>query len=141
MSIVLQAFCPPNLVLFDHIQLTKGHRSYIPGSYAIFSLQHQTFLSLPGTSTAERPFSFGPTTSLALELLILVLRSSSVACGTPFNLRGSSSSVISFSLLFLLMGFSWQRYWRDIGFFYSRWIAFSWNSPICPVHLGCPCTV
>ena len=75
------------------------------------SLHHRTFLSLPGTSTAELPFGFGPTTSLALELLVLVLCSSSVACSMPSDLRGSSSSVISFSLLFLSMEFSWQRYW------------------------------
>ena len=79
-----------------------------------FSLQHQTFLSLPDASTAEGPFSFGPTTSLALELLVLVLCSSSVACWTPSDLRVPSSSIISFSLLFLFMGYSWQRYWSGL---------------------------
>ena len=76
----------------------------VPMQY--YSLPYRTFLSLPGTSAAECPFSFGPTTSLALELL--VLHSSSVACWTPSDLRGSSSSRISFSLLFLFMEFSWQ---------------------------------
>ena len=84
----------------------------VPMQY--FSLQHRTFLSLPGTSTTERPFGFGPTTSLALELLVLVLRSSSVACWTPSDLRGPSSSIISFSLSFLFMEFSWQRYWSGL---------------------------
>ena len=100
----------------------------VPMQY--FSLQHWTFLSLPGTSTAERPFGFGTTTSLALELFVLVLRSSSVTCCMPSDLRGSSSSVISFSLLFLIMGRSWQRYWSGIAGSYHRWVAFSQNSPL-----------
>ena len=45
----------------------------VPMQYS--SLQHWTFLSLPGASAAERPFGFGPTTPLALELLVLVLSS------------------------------------------------------------------
>ena len=84
----------------------------VPMQY--FCLEHQTVLLLPGVSAAEHPFGFGPTTSLALELLVLVFHSSSVAHWMPSDLRGSSSSVISFSLLFLSMEFSWQRYWSGL---------------------------
>ena len=79
-----------------------------------FSLQHWTFLSLPGASTAECPFGFGPTTSLAVELLVHVFHSSSVACWMPSDLRVPSSSAISLSLLFLFIGYSWQRYWSGL---------------------------
>ncbi|KAM6441976.1 cytochrome P450 2J5-like [Liasis olivaceus] len=68
------------------------------------------------TSTAERPFGFGPAASLFLELLGIALRSSPVAYWTPSDLRGSSSSVISFSLFTLSMGFSWQGYWSGLPF-------------------------
>ncbi|KAM6469357.1 zinc finger protein 202-like [Liasis olivaceus] len=68
------------------------------------------------TSTAERPFGFGPAASLFLELLGIALRSSPVAYWTPSDLRGSSSGVISFSLLTLSMGFSWQGYWSGLPF-------------------------
>ncbi|XP_058036894.1 phosphotriesterase-related protein isoform X3 [Ahaetulla prasina] len=80
------------------------------------SLQHRTFLSPPDTSTAERPFGFGPITSFFLVLLVLALRSSPVAYWTPSDLRGSTSSVISIFLFVLSMGFSWQRYWSGLPF-------------------------
>uniref|UniRef100_A0ABM5FAB4 Bifunctional peptidase and (3S)-lysyl hydroxylase JMJD7 isoform X1 n=2 Tax=Pogona vitticeps TaxID=103695 RepID=A0ABM5FAB4_9SAUR len=91
-----------------------GDMLYLPSLW--FHHVRQSHGCIAGTSTAERPFGFGPTTSLVLELLVLVLRSSSVACWTPSDLRGPSSSVISFSLLFLIMGRSWQRYWSGLPF-------------------------
>ena len=43
------------------------------------SLQHQTLLSPPGTSTTERCFHFGPAASFFLELLVIAFHSSPVA--------------------------------------------------------------
>lgn len=80
-----------------------------------YSLQHWTFLSLL-PSTAESPCSFGPANSLFLELLVIALRASPVAHWTPSSLGGSSSGVLSFSLLFLFMRFSWQGYWSRLLF-------------------------
>ena len=95
-----------------------------------FSLQHQTFLSLLGASAAEHPFGFGPTTSLALELLGLVFCSSSVACWTPFDLRGPSSSVMSFSFFVSVHGVFLAKILEWLANSCSRWIAFSQNSPL-----------
>ena len=101
---ILAISCLTTSILPRFIDLTFQ----VPMQY--FSLQHRTFLSLPHTSAAERPSGFGPTTSLALELLVLVLHSSSVACWMPSYLRGSSSSIISFSFLFL-----WSFLGKDTG--------------------------
>ena len=68
------------------------------------SLQLQTLLSPPNTSTIEHHFSFGPVTSFFLELLVIAFHSSPVAHWTPSDLAGSSSSVISFFLIILFMG-------------------------------------
>ena len=70
------------------------------------SLKHQTLLSPPDTSTTEHCFCFGPAASFFLELFIIALCSSPVI----WKIWGSSSSVISFCLLTLFMGFSQQEY-------------------------------
>ena len=67
------------------------------------SLQHQTCLPSPVTSTAGNRFGFGSNSSLFLELF---LHSYSVAYCAPTDLRSSSFSVISFCLFILFMGLS-----------------------------------
>ena len=59
------------------------------------SLQHQTLLSTPDTSTTKHHFRFGPSTSFFLELFIVALHSSPITYWTCSNLRGSSSSIFS----------------------------------------------
>ena len=80
------------------------------------SVQHQTLLSPPDTSTTKHRFHFGPAASFFLELLLIALHSSLVAYWTPSNLGGSSSGVISFCLFMLLMGFARQEYWSGLSF-------------------------
>ena len=77
------------------------------------SLQHQTLLPSPVTSTMGCYFCFGSIPSFFLELF---LHSSPVAFWAPKDLRSSSFSVISFSLFTMFMGFSRQRYWFAIPF-------------------------
>ena len=83
----------------------------VPVQYC--SLLHWTLLSWPDTSTTKRCFCFCST--LFLELF---LPSFPVAYWTPTNLGGSSSSVISFCLFILFMGFSRKEYWSGVSFPY-----------------------
>ena len=80
------------------------------------SLQHQTLLSPPDTSTTGHHYHFGTAASFFLELLVFALCSSRVAYRTSSNLGGSSSSVISFCLFIPFMGFSWQEYQNGLPF-------------------------
>ena len=88
------------------------------------SLQHQTLLSPPDTSTTEHHFCFGPAASFFLELLVIVLHFSPGAQGRLSELRGSgerggwSSSfvVLSFCLFVQFMGSSQQEYWNGLPF-------------------------
>ena len=77
------------------------------------SLQHQTLLPTPVTSTAVYCFCFGSISSFLLELF---LHWSPVACWAPTNLASSSFSVLSFSLFILFVGFSRQEYWSGLPF-------------------------
>ena len=72
----------------------------VPMQYC--SLQQRTLLPSPVTSTTECCFRFGSISSFFLELF---LYSSPVAHWAPTNLGSSSSSVISFCLFLLFMGF------------------------------------
>ena len=78
-------------------------------------LQHRTLLSPPDTSTTERWFHFVPATSFFVGLLVIALWSSPVVYWTPSNL-GGLSSVISFFLFILSLGFSWQEDWSALPF-------------------------
>ena len=107
------------------------------------SLQHQTLLSPPDTSTTEHCFCFSPVASFFLELF---LHSSSVAYRTPSHLEDSSSRVISFCVFLLSMGFSMQNYCLESsfgvgGYFLLQRTMFCQNSVLWPTHLGCPCVV
>ena len=81
-----------------------------------YSLQHRILLSSPDTSTIEHHFHFGPAASFFLEVLVIVLHSSSVAYWTPSNPGGSTFSVISFCLFIQFMGFSQQEYRNGLPF-------------------------
>ena len=77
------------------------------------SLQHQSLLPLPVTSTTGCYFCFGSISSFFLEL---VLHWSPVAYWAPSDLESSSFSVLSFCLFILLMRFSRQKYWSGFPF-------------------------
>ena len=98
------------------------------------SLQHQTLLLSPVTSTAGYCFCFG---SIPLFFLELFLHWSQVAYWAPTDLGSSSFSILSLCLLILFMGFSRQEYWGGLPF----------PSPVdhmvsdlstMPAHLGWP---
>ena len=95
----------------------------VPMQYC--SLQHQTWLSPPDTSTtgivsAQR----GSASSFFLELFLC---SSPVAYWAPTNLESSSFHVISFCLFILFMGFSRQEYWSGLRSL-LQWATFCQNS-------------
>ena len=81
----------------------------VPMQYC--SLQRQTLLPSPDTSTAGGCFCFGSVSSFFLELF---LHSSPVACWAPTYLGSSSFSVLSFCLFMLFRGFSRQEYWSGL---------------------------
>ena len=75
------------------------------------SLQHQTLLLSPVSSTTGYCFCFGSIPSFFLELF---LHWSPVACWAPTDLGNSSFSILSFCLFILFMGFSRQEYWSGL---------------------------
>ena len=83
----------------------------VPMQYC--SLQHQTLLLSPVTSTAGYSFCFGSIPSFFLELF---LHWSSVAYWAPTDLGSFSFSILSFCLFILFMGFSRQEYWSGLLF-------------------------
>ena len=83
----------------------------VPMQYC--SLQRQTLLLSPGTSTTGYCFCFGSIPSFFLELF---LHWSPVACWAPTDLRSSSFSILSFCLFILFMGFSRQECWSGLPF-------------------------
>ena len=83
----------------------------VPMQYC--SLQHQTLLPSPVTSTTGCCFCFGSIPSFFLELF---LHWSPVAYWSHTNLGSSSFSVLSFCFFMLFMGFSGQEYWSGLPF-------------------------
>ena len=83
----------------------------VPMQYC--SLQHQTLLLSPVTSTAGYCFCFGPIPSFFLELF---LHWCPVAYWAPNDLGSSSFGILSFCLFLLFMGFSRQEYWSGLPF-------------------------
>ena len=77
------------------------------------SLQQQTLLPSPVTSTNGCCFCFGSVSSFFLELF---LQWSPVAYCAPTDLGSSSFSVLSFCLFILFMGFLRQEYWSGLSF-------------------------
>ena len=78
----------------------------VPMQYC--SLQHQTLLLSPVTSTAGYCYCFGFIHSFLLELF---LHWSPVAYWAPTDLGSSSFSILSFCLFIPFVGFSRQEYW------------------------------
>ena len=83
----------------------------VPMQYC--SLQHQTLLLSPVTSTAAYSFCFGSIPSFFPELF---LRWSPVACWAPTDLGSSSFSFLSFCPFIPFMRFSRQEYWSGLPF-------------------------
>ena len=83
----------------------------VPVQYC--SLQHQTLLLSPVTSTAAYCFCFGSILSFFLEFF---LHWPPVAYWAPTDLGSSSFCILSFCLFILLMGFSRQEYWSGLPF-------------------------
>ena len=83
----------------------------VPMQYC--SLQHQTLLLSPVTSTTGCGFCFG---SVSAFFLVLFLHWSSVAFWAPTDLGSSSFSVLSFCLFIPFMGISRQEYWSGLPF-------------------------
>ena len=104
----------------------------VPMQYC--SLQHQTLLPSPVTSTTGCYVCFGSISSFFLELF---LHWSPVAYWACTDLGSSSFSVLSFCLFILFMGFSRQGYWSGSPF-PSLWTTFCQNSPSWPVRLRWP---
>ena len=77
------------------------------------SLQHQTLLPSPVSSTTGCCFCFGSIPSFFLELFF---HWSPVAYWAPTTLGSSSFTVPSFCLFILFMGFSRQEYWSGLPF-------------------------
>ena len=77
------------------------------------SLQHQTLLLSPVTSTTGYCFCFGSIPSFSLELFFLW---SPVTYWAPTDLGSSSFSILSFCLFILFLGFSRQEYWSGLPF-------------------------
>ena len=83
----------------------------VPMQYC--SLQHQTLLLSPVTSTAWYCFCFGSLSSFFLELF---LHWFPVAYWAPTDLGSSSFGILSFCLFLLFMGFSRHEYWSGLPF-------------------------
>ena len=83
----------------------------VPMQY--YSLQHQTLLLSPVTSTTGYWFCFGYIPSFFLELFC---HWSPVAYWAPSDLGSSSFSILSFCLFILFKGFSRQEYWSGLPF-------------------------
>ena len=83
----------------------------VPMQYC--SLQQQTLLPPPETSTTGLCFHFGLDSSFFLDRFLC---SSSVAHWAPTNLGNSCFSVIYFCLFLLFMGFSRQKCWGGLPF-------------------------
>ena len=101
-----------------------------------YSLQHQTLLLSPVSSTTGYCFCFGSIPSFFLELFLYW---SPVAYWAPTDLGSSSFSILSFCLLILFMGFSRQEY-EVVCHSLLQWTTFCQTSPPWPDHLGWPHT-
>ena len=104
----------------------------VPMQYC--SLQHQTLLLSPVTSTTGYCFCFGSIPSFFLELF---LHCSPAAYWAPSDLGSSSFSVLSFCHFILFMGFSRQEYWSGLPFPSPVDHVLS-ELPPWPVRLGWP---
>ena len=121
-------------LLLDHIQFTLIHAPNVPGSYAIFSLQHQSLLSPPDTYTTGHCFHLWSSLFILSGAISPLFPSSILDTYQP---GGSSVSVVSFCLF--IRGFSRQEYWSGLPFPPPADHVLSELSPPWLVHLGWPC--
>ena len=107
----------------------------VPMQYC--SLQQQTLLSPPDTSTTEHRFCSDPAASFFLYLLVIALCSSLVERWTSYDLRGSFSSVIYFAFSYC----SWGSHKNTGVVCHSllQWTTFCQNFSLWPIYLGWPC--
>ena len=102
------------------------------------SLQYQTLLSSPDTSTTGHCFLFGSASSILLELF---LHSSPVAYWTSTDLGGRGAVSLSVSYLFAFANCSWSSQDKNteaVCHSLFQWITFCNNSLPRPVCLGWP---
>ena len=104
-TLALSCLTTSNLPLFMDLTFQVPMQSY--------SLQHQTLLPSPVTSTTGCCFCFGSISSSFLELF---LHCSPVAYCVSTDLGSSSFRDLSFCLFILFMGFSRQEYWSGLPF-------------------------
>ena len=124
-TLAISCFTTSNLPWFTDLTFQ------VPMQYC--SLQHQTLLLSPVTSTAGYCFCFGSIPSLFLELF---LHWSLVAYWSLSDLGSSSFSILSFCLFILFMGFSRQEYWSGLPF--PSPLDFCQKSSPWPACLGWP---
>ena len=108
----------------------------VPMQYC--SLQHQTLLSPPDTSTTEHCVCFGPATSFFLELFVIALCSSLISIPDNFQPGG----LIFRCHLFAISYCSWGSRGKNTGMACHsllQWTAFCQDSALWPVPLGWPC--
>ena len=98
------------------------------------SLQHQTLLPSPVTSTTGCCFCFGSISSFFLELF---LHSSPVAYWVPTNLGSSYFSVLYFAFSFCSWGFQGKNS-EVVCHSLLQWTTVCQNSPPWPVCFGWP---
>ena len=103
-TLAISYFTASNLPWFMHLTFQVAMQ--------YCSLQHQTLLLSPVTSTTGYCFCFGSITSFFLELF---LHWSPVACWAPIN-PCLSFNILSFCLFKLFMGFLRQEYWSGLPF-------------------------
>ena len=103
------------------------------------SLQHQTLLSPPDTSTTEHHFHFGPAASFFLDLLVIALSSSPVAYWIPSDLGGLIFWCHIFLPFHTVHGVLQARIlaWTLISY---QSTTFCKNSSVRPGHPGWLCT-
>ena len=97
----------------------------VPMQYC--SLQHQTLLLSPVTSTAVYCFCFGSISSFFLELVL----------HWPTDLRSSPFSILSFCLFILFIG-SQGKNTAVVCHSPLQWTTFCQTSPPWPIRLGWP---
>ena len=103
------------------------------------SLQQQTLLSPPDTSTTEHRFCSDPAASCFLDLLVIALRPSLVERWTSYDLRGSSSSVTYVAFSYCSRG-SHDKNMGVVCHSLLQWTTFCQNFSLWPICLGWPCT-
>ena len=104
----------------------------VPMQYC--SIQHQTLLPSPVTSTAGCCFCFNSIPPFFLELF---LHWSPVAYWAPTDLGSSSFSILSICLSYCSWG-SQGKNSEVVCHSLLQWTTFCQTSPPCPNHLGWP---